>query len=243
MIVNEALERLSSVSYVTAQNIQTALYGDVSVSRHIIITSCTKNKSTQYIPDDHSVLPSDYLTKPTSVEQLEAARSAILTLPDSGYDQNSTQHYAFDLYVRDPTTKLYRELRKTGLAVKVRQRLLSLENNIEWYFLSGGYGLLHALEIARPYQATFDRSIASKNNIPYTLKAWEPILPTFLDDIFCQSAPTSVSVFASATYVKMVESTTFYKSHRDIFRITKGRAYDPKVISALAETVNRLLKA
>jgi hypothetical protein len=213
------------------------------VSRHIIITSCTKSKSTQFIPGKYAVSPGDYLAKPSSVARLDAARSLVFALPNSAYDEKATQHYAFDLYVRDPYTKMYRGLRDTGLAVTVRERLLAGDDEIEWYFLSGGYGLLHALEIARPYQATFDRSIASKNKIPWTFQKWKPVLPPLLDEIFSQKNPSSVTVFGSTAYVEMVRNTNFYKCRPEIFKIVQGRAYDPKIISALEETVRHLLKA
>jgi cytoplasmic iron level regulating protein YaaA (DUF328/UPF0246 family) len=211
------------------------------VSRHIIITSCTKNKSTQFIPDGHFVSPSDYLPNPASVEKLSVIRSAVFTRPNSAYHQHATQHYAFDLYVRDQNTQLYRGLRNTGLAVMVRERLLSAGNEIEWYFLSGGYGLLHALEMARPYQATFDRKIAIDNGIPHTLPQWKPTLPLLLDEIFCRTVPSSVSVFGSKTYVDMVRATDLYGNRSDLFDIRSGR---PNTLSTpLVDKVLRLFKA
>jgi hypothetical protein len=213
------------------------------VSRHIIITTCTKNKSTHFIPGEHSVSPSDYLASPASVERLGITRSAVFARPNSAYDRNATQHYAFDLYVRDPKTQLYRGLRDTGLAVAARERLLSAGNEVEWYFLSGGYGLLHALELARPYQATFDRSIARQNGIPETLREWKPILPLLLDEVFCRKVPSSVSVFGSTKYVDMVLTTDLYRCRPDLFDIRIGRANTPTLTAALVDTVRRLFKA
>jgi hypothetical protein len=153
------------------------------------------------------------------------------------------QHYAFDLYVRHPETQMYRELRDTGLAVMVREQLLLDGNKVEWYFLSGGYGLLHALEMARPYQATFDKGIANRNSIPGTLGEWKPILPLLLDEIFRREVPSSVSVFGSKAYVDMVQSANFYKCRSDLFDIRSGRATSPAVRAGLVDTVRRLFKA
>ena len=140
------------------------------MTKHIIITSCTKNKCTDFKPERHRVSPDEYLSCPGSVELLTRTRSSIFGLPESAYDVNATECYAYDLYVRDQKTQLYRALRNCDLDVPVRERVLAGEKAVEWYFLSGGYGLLHALELARPYQATFTASIAGKNNIPHTLR-------------------------------------------------------------------------
>lgn len=213
------------------------------MSRHIIITSCTKNKCTQFVPEKHSVSPTDYLVNPALVNQLAATRAAVFAHPNSAYDQNATQHYAFDLYVRDPKTQLYRGLRETGLAITVRERLLSVGNEVEWYFLSGGYGLLHALEMARPYQATFDEGIARQNSIPGTLREWKAVLPLFLNSIFCQRVPSSVTVFGSTKYVDMVRATEFYRCRPDLFDIRVGRANTPALTTALVDTVRRVFNA
>jgi hypothetical protein len=52
----------------------------------------------------------------------------------------------------------YRELKNKNY-YRLRSALLS-SNTIEWFFLSGGRGVIHALEAARKYQATFNRNIA-----------------------------------------------------------------------------------
>ncbi len=210
------------------------------MTRHIIITSCTKNKCTQFMPDGRTVSPGEYLASPAALAQLNRTRDSVFSNPKSAYDPRAKQHYAFDLYVRHPDTQLYRRLRDEGLDVPVRTRLLAKMNDVDWYFLSGGYGLLHALELARPYQATFSNTIASNNNIPCTLREWKPVLPSILDEMFERSTVCSINIFGSRDYVDMVRSSKHFQHRPTLFEVKSGRASDPALTGALLETVCRL---
>src|ERR1039457_5891148 len=210
------------------------------MTRHIIITSCTKNKCTRFPPDGRTVSPEDYLANPEAIKQLKRTRDSVLNNPKSAYDPRAQQHYAFDLYVRHPDTQLYRRLRNEGLDGPVRTRLLAIMNDVDWYFLSGGYGLLHALELARPYQATFNNSIARNNSISYTRPEWNPVLPSILDEMFERSTADSIHIFGSMDYLDMVRSSKHYKHRPTVFEVNSGRASDPALTTALLKTVRRL---
>jgi cytoplasmic iron level regulating protein YaaA (DUF328/UPF0246 family) len=210
------------------------------MTRHIIITACTKNKCTDFTPDGRIVSPGQYLANPAALAQLNRTRDSVLSNPKSAYDPRAGQHYAFDLYVRHPKTQMYRCLRNEGLDGPIRTRLLAITNDVDWYFLSGGFGLLHALELARPYQATFRNDIARKENIPSTLREWKPVLPSILDEILARSTADSIHIFGSKDYVDMVLSSEHYKRRSTVFEVNAGRANDKALTTALRRTVHRL---
>jgi cytoplasmic iron level regulating protein YaaA (DUF328/UPF0246 family) len=113
-------------------------------------------------------------------------------------------------------------------------------NDVDWYFLSGGYGLLHALELARPYQATFSNTLARKNNIPCTMREWKPVLPSILDEMLEGSTVDSIHIFGSRDCVDMVRSSKRYKHRPTVFEVKIGRANDKELTTALLKTVRRL---
>jgi len=209
---------------------------------HIIITSCTKNKCTRFTPDGRIVSAVEYLANSEALARLNGTRDAVLNNPNTAYDPRAGQYYAFDLYVRHPDTQLYLRLRNEGLDGPIRTRLLARMNDVEWYFLSGGYGLLHALELARPYQATFSHTIARTSNIPYTLRQWKPVLPSILDQMIERSPVDSIHIFGSKDYVDMVRSSNRYKHRPTAFEVKIGRANDPALTMALLKTVRRLFE-
>jgi len=91
-------------------------------------------------------------------------RKIVFSDPRADVGKNVT--YAFDLYVRKG--RAYKDLFKHNYN---RIKELLVESNIvEWFFLSGGFGIIHALEKAHRYQATFNYNIAHQKNIPYTAK-------------------------------------------------------------------------
>lgn len=220
------------------------------MSRHIIITTCTKNKSTEHMPEAKQIVPSDYLPHPASVSVLESTREEVLAMPGSAYNPAYSQHYAFDLYVREPKTQLYEKLREEGRDRRILARLLhggliggelaTEDNSVDWFFLTAGYGLLHVLELARPYQASFTRTIAKKNGIPDTKTIWKRVLPGLLDVVFATAPVTSVHVFGSSEYVAMVQETWLYKTSPKLFEVHQGRANKPSLRSDLSATVLRL---
>ncbi len=210
--------------------------------KHIIITTCTKNKSTDHLPAAYSVVPTQYLSSPASVQALTRTRQAVWAIPASAYDPSASQHYAYDLYVRHPKTQLYRDLRAAGIEMPLRAALLEKAHDVEWFFLSAGYGLVHALELARVYQASFTRAIAAKAKIPYTGTIWKNILPDILDDAFVSTPVAAVHVFGSEDYVRMVRATRLFSSSLNLFDLHVGRATSITVRNSLVETVRRLFK-
>lgn len=54
-------------------------------------------------------------------------------------------------------------------------KLLLSGSEIERFFISGGYSLIHSSEEARKYQASLNRNIAYQNGIPYTGDSWNNI--------------------------------------------------------------------
>jgi len=94
--------------------------------------------------------------------------------------------------------------------VRLKNKLLS-SGSIEWFILSGGYGIIHALEEARKYQATFNQSIAYQNKIPYTAKLWKSILTSLCENIIARFDPDVVYVFGSRDYTDFIKQTSFWK--------------------------------
>jgi len=90
------------------------------------------------------------------------------------------------------------------------------DNEIEWFFLSGGYGIIHALEAAKKYQATFDRNIARKKKIPYTADLWKSTLPLICNAIASKFQPTWLYVFGSKSYTYFIKQTEFWKINETI---------------------------
>jgi cytoplasmic iron level regulating protein YaaA (DUF328/UPF0246 family) len=138
-----------------------------SEPRVMIITACTARKSDSIpIPQGAKIIqPKDYLDDKKLIEKLFQIRRKIFADPKAKVGTKST--YAFDLYVN--TGNAYKEIR-TKYYKKIKSLLKSGE--IMWFFLSGGYGIINALEPAKRYQATFSRSIAYANKIPFTAKIW-----------------------------------------------------------------------
>jgi len=114
--------------------------------------------------------------------------------------------YAFDLYVR--AGNAYQDLRKDNYE-KSKSEVIS--GNVEWFFLSGGYGIIHALEAAKKYQATFTRGIAYKKKIPFTRDLWKTTLPSLCDAIMSKFDPEWVYVFGSQDYTNFIKQTNLWR--------------------------------
>lgn len=136
----------------------------------IVITSCTAKKMDKIsIPSNGKIVqPKDYITDQSLLAELNKTRKEIFEDTRSNFGNDLT--YAFDLYVN--TGFAYKRLKQKHYA-KIKSLLLL--NELDWYFLSGGYGIINALEPASKYQATFNRSIAYKNKIPFTTNLWKKI--------------------------------------------------------------------
>jgi hypothetical protein len=194
------------------------------------------------VPKGSVKAPADYLPNPASVSDLDNTRKDVLAMPSCNYNPVGSQHYAFDLYVSGPT-QLYDKLREGGRDRKIlttlQERVADRERpaqSVEWFFLSGGYGLLHALELARTYQAAFYKY----PDTPITFKKWKRVLPRLLDEVFQASVVSGVYFFGSKRYAEMVLATELFKSSPGLFHMQVGRASAPMVRNALSARVHQL---
>lgn len=178
----------------------------------VVITSCSANKDESVsIPAQSKIVePSHYLDNKILVSKLCETRRSIFEDPRASIGQRTT--YAFDLYVR--AGKAYKDLLKSNYH-QLKERLLRT-SDIEWFFLSGGYGIIHALEKARKYQATFNRSIACQKGIPYTTDLWNSVLTSICDVIFYKFNPVWVYVLGSRDYTQFVKKTNYWKRSSNI---------------------------
>ena len=178
----------------------------------VVVTPCSASKDDSVpIPPDSSVVePSYYLDDQILISRLHEIRESIFGDPRASRGQKIT--YAFDLYVR--AGKAYKDLLKNNY-YRLKERLLR-RNDIEWFFLSGGYGIIHALEKARKYQATFNRSIAYQKDIPYTAGMWNGVLTPICDAVFSDFHTGLVYVFGSRDYTQFVKKTDYWKRSNNI---------------------------
>jgi len=155
--------------------------------------------------------PSDYLDDGRLISTLQNTRKRILENPKAYLGNKET--YAFDLYTL--AGNAYKVIRESGALQKIKALLIS-KNDIQWFFLSGGYGIIHALEAAKKYQATFSQGIAYKKGIPYTTNLWRSSLPSICDTIFSKFQPEWVYVFGSRDYADFVKRTDFWREKSNI---------------------------
>jgi hypothetical protein len=172
----------------------------------VIISSCSARKDDSIpIPSGSKIVqPSDYLDKKGLIARLQRIREHVFQDPRVQLGTKTT--YAFDLYAR--AGNAYK-----GLREQTYQSLKSLLiiSQIEWFFLSGGYGIVNALEPAKKYRATFNRSIAYQKNIPFTADLWKGILTTICDEIVSKLNPEWVYIFGSRDYTNLIKQTEFWK--------------------------------
>lgn len=168
----------------------------------VVISSCSAKKDDSCpIPENSKVIPPQYyLDDLNLIQQLENTRDTIFKDPRSKVGTKVT--YAFDLYVR--VGNAYRDLSKENYE-ELKKKMAS--NELEWFFISGGYGIIHALEPARKYQATFSRSIANKNMIPFTANYWKGVLSEIVDSVISKFDPEYVYVFGSQDYTAFVKDS------------------------------------
>lgn len=178
---------------------------------NVVLSSCCARKDDSVpIPAGARVVEPSYYLNQSLIGELLNTRERIFLDPRAHVGVRST--YAFDAYVR--TGKAYKELFEISYD-RLKAKLLS-SNSIEWFFLSGGYGVIHALERARSYQATFTYGIAHQNNIPHTAKLWKPVLSQLCDDISARFNPDLVYVFGSSDYTEFIKETSFWKRQSNV---------------------------
>jgi len=121
----------------------------------VVITPCTQSKDDSEPIGDKIVDPSYYLDDDLRNELLKKRNeilpnpkfNKILSDPRSRVGQKET--YAFDLYVGADKAITYKEIEGEKYK-RLKQKLLK-DRDVEWFFLSGGYGIIHALERAKKY--------------------------------------------------------------------------------------------
>jgi hypothetical protein len=151
--------------------------------------------------------------------------------------------YAFDLYVKEG--KAY-----SGLYQRYYnslKRKLIFDNDVQWFFLSGGYGVVHALEGAKNYQASFIR-LPSEKRVIYTGTIWQNAgLSAMCDAIVSKLQPSRIYVFGSMNYTAFAKQAVFW-SDNDNVKIfeSKGNAgpywLEPKLEKLAKAIVNETLK-
>jgi cytoplasmic iron level regulating protein YaaA (DUF328/UPF0246 family) len=178
----------------------------------LIITSCSASKddSVSILENSKIVKPEYYLHNLDLISELHKTRRQIFQDPRINAGKKVT--HAFDLYIN--AGRAYKDLKQHNYK-KTKSMLLS-DNKIEWFFLSGGFGIIHALEEAKKYQATFNSTIANKNNIPFTIHFWKNLLPLICDSVVARFNPEWIYVFGSKDYTNFVKQTHFWRTRNDV---------------------------
>jgi len=179
---------------------------------YMLITSCSASKddSIPIILGSKIVDLTDYLDDGYLISKLIETRKTIFSDPRAKLGNSET--YAFDLYVR--AGKAYSLVfNKYYYQVK---RMLVEDSALLWFFISGGYGIINALEKARKYQATFNRSIAYQKKIPFATNLWKPILTEICDNILQKFRPEWVYVFGSRDYTNFIKNTSYWERKENI---------------------------
>ena len=201
----------------------------------VISSSSAAKDDSIVIPSGWKVVdPSHYLDDRQLLTMLVNLRKIVFSDPRADVGKNVT--YAFDLYVRKG--RAYKDLFKHNYS---RIKELLVESDIvEWFFLSGGFGIIHALEKAHRYQATFNYNIAHQRNIPYTGKIWNGTLVKICDHIFSKFTPTWVYVFGSRDYTNFIRRTRYWKKSEKIKIFESTGTSGPNWISPI---LNELVTA
>jgi len=108
----------------------------------LIFSACSSSKDdTIPIPENSARISSrDYLNDTELLSKLHTTRERIFEDPRANVGSSET--YAFDLYVNAGFA--YRQLKKGNN--DAMKSLLLRGHDVKWFFLSGGYGIIHALE-------------------------------------------------------------------------------------------------
>lgn len=167
--------------------------------RVIIFTPCCMNKSdTEQIQQGSKVArPQDYLEDHELIKRLKDTRKRIL----DGLAKRKGKRicYPIDLYAG----KAYIDLRNSGNKDKIKKTLLSTDN-VQWFFLSAGYGVINALEEATDYDASFYDSEVRK----MWLRAG---LSSLCDAIVWKFNPSRIYIFGTPKYLRFIKGTNFHR--------------------------------
>lgn len=184
----------------------------------LIFSACSSSKDdTNSIPVNSVRISSrDYLNDTELLSKLHATRERIFEDPRANIGSSET--YAFDLYVNAGFA--YRQLKQRNY--DAMKSLLWMGQDVKWFFLSGGYGVIHALEPAVRYQATFTQGISYQKDIPFTGTLWKSILPKILDKIISKYNPEMTYVFGSRDYTWFIKQTQTWKNNDMIMLESTG---------------------
>lgn len=167
------------------------------------------------------------------VWSLKETRDSIFGDPISKVGTKIT--YAFDLYAQ--TGNAYRDLRKTGYE-QLKKTIAA--KGLEWFFLSAGYGIIHALEPAAKYQATFSRSIAFQRKIPFTANYWKGVLSEVVDSMISKLGPEHVYVFGSQDYTSFIKESETWRLGSNVRLFESTGSLGPFWLSPI---INELVSA
>jgi len=204
----------------------------------IVVTSCSASKDDSIpVTEGSRVVEPSYYLEHALVSGLLNGRERIFRDPRASVGVKTS--YALDLYSR--AGRAYKNLLEHNYR-GLKSMLLS-SDSVEWFFLSGGYGIIHALEKARKYQATFSRGIAYQNNIPYTGKIWAPLLTRICDSVLLKFHPDFVYVFGNRDYTEFIRQTSYWKTKDNVRMFENTGSAGPTWLSPiLDELVGSILR-
>jgi hypothetical protein len=200
------------------------------VCRALVLSPCSESKSDKVeIPASFTPKnPTDYLDDRYLLRQLDTGRRRILK--ELRKQTESPETLAIDLYVGAPHSRAYRRTRELSHYQKLRRKLFS-GGDIEWFFLSGGYGVVNALERVQKYNASFAETKVRK--------VWqEEDLPAILDGIVATLHPLHVYVFGNTDYVSFVLETTFYQERKQTQLTVFERRYTEPLTQLVGAIIN-----
>jgi len=176
------------------------------VDKVVVFSPCSKSKCDEIdIPPDFKPKdPEDYLESLALVCKLINTRQEVLNDPRAQKGTKPT--LVFDLYVKAKNSKAYKGIRESCYE-DLREKLLS-SDDIQWFFLSGGYGVIHALERAKRYDATFHSTRIDR--------IWhEAGLPLICDSIVRKFNPSRLYIFGTPKYLDFIKEANFYRETMD----------------------------
>jgi hypothetical protein len=180
----------------------------------MVFSPCSKSKyeGATSITVTLAITPTDYLSRIDLISTLVDTRQHIL-INMRRQDPSSVSVPALDLYVKAPRSHAYQGIRKS-CGDGLKKRLFS--QDVQWFFLSGGYGVVHALENTRRYEATFnERKIE---------RVWSQArLSAICQDIVDKFNPSRIYILGSPKYLEMVKAARFYSSAKIFEGFAKPR--------------------
>jgi len=202
----------------------------------VVFSSCTAAKDDSVPIERPRIEPSEYVGDSQLLRKLLETRKVILSWPEAKKGDRET--YAFDLYVRKG--QMYAAVYEHHYQ-RLRAALMDGIMNVEWFFISGGYGIVNALEPACAYQATLNKAIHYQKGVPFTAELWQPTLGNICKGVMSHHSESKIYVFGGRDYTSYFEGVPHPREMR-IFKSAKtvgGRRLSP----VLADFVSGLLRA